>query len=38
MLSKDRTGCYHALVVLKRCRIATRLDNYLLKEKSINKW
>nr|DAI45937.1 MAG TPA: hypothetical protein [Caudoviricetes sp.] len=26
-LSKDRTGSYHTLAVLKRCRIATRLDN-----------
>nr|DAT75358.1 MAG TPA: hypothetical protein [Caudoviricetes sp.] len=25
--SKDRTGSYHALVVLKRYRSATRLDN-----------
>lgn len=26
-LFKDRTGSYHALAVLKRCRSATRLDN-----------
>nr|DAY90764.1 MAG TPA: protein of unknown function (DUF4431) [Caudoviricetes sp.]DAY97780.1 MAG TPA: protein of unknown function (DUF4431) [Caudoviricetes sp.] len=26
-LFKDRTGSYHAPVVLKRCRSATRLDN-----------